>query len=181
MKYALTSDQPVKTRICVPVQTDFPCLASLRRNAAIQHLLLAYPPKTAPTDEEVWAWIERRKDSGAFFTVAEMDGAGVLSAVGFVQLHDIHRAGKYAYFGVAIDEAARGRGHAFNAVWDVMKYGRRQYGLHKVLCEVRADNSSSLRLCQKLHFERIGTLKNHYLGYDVVLLERALVVVVEAA
>lgn len=148
---------------------DFPTLALLRRDKEVQHLLLGYPPETPPDDAAVWAWIKRKSEEGCFFAVTSALGG---ATIGFVQLHDIHRVGRRASFGVAIIDVARGMGHAGAAVREVIAFGKAKWMLEKVLCEVRADNAPSLRMCAKLGFDRVGVMQSHYRGHDVVLLEK---------
>lgn len=151
---------------------DFGALAALRRDAALQDLLMGYPAADVVSDEDVTAWIRRWAECrhGCFFSVVNSAD----SAIGFVQLTNIHWKGRHAYFGVAILESARGARCGLAAVEAIVEHARSSFGARKILAEVRADNRSSHRMCREAGFVEAGILRRHYLGHDVTLYERLL-------
>lgn len=88
-----------------PLDTDFDVLAYIRRDPAIQDMLMAIPDAT--DDEAVKSWIERRRNDGAFRIVAD---ATTREALGFVQVSQIHRRNRHGYGGLALLNSARGHG-----------------------------------------------------------------------
>lgn len=161
----------MSVRLEEPTDDHFATLARIRRDRVTQDILLAYPPDAPPSDEEVGAWIERRsKDpAGRFFSVIA-DG----QCVGFVQLTDIHRKGARAFVGIALDDRYRGKGLGRSAIQEVVLLARDRLGMTKLMAEVRADNQRSVGAFAAAGFHQVGALRSHYLGQDVLLMERLL-------
>ena len=136
-------------------------------------MLLAYPDGAADADA-VAAWLARREAAGALRIVADDGGA----ALGFVQLHDIHRRGGHAMLAIALLPEARGRGVGRAALDALHDLARREFGLRKLMLEVRADNAAAIALYQAMGYRTVGTLRAHYDDgarlHDVCVMERLL-------
>jgi ribosomal-protein-alanine N-acetyltransferase len=156
--------------------SDFSVLSRLRRDNALQHLLLAYPEAKPASDAEVRRWIARRarEPGGCFLAIADSRDR----AIGFVQVNGVHRRGRFGTFGMALARGARGKGRGREALAGLMEYAHQTLHLSKLLLEVRADNASAIALFKKARFRRVGTLRAHYddgrSRHDVVLMERHL-------
>lgn len=159
-----------------PMPGDFATLTEIRRDKELQAMLLVVPETT--DDEAIAAWIQRRsQDPGGFFKVIA-HGTGE-TALGFVQVSQVHRRNRYGFGGIALLPAARGRGIGRAAMNNLLDAAARQLGLEKLLLEVRADNTTALKLYLSMEFQIVGTMKDHFRAesgrvYDVLLLERAL-------
>ncbi|MBP1858235.1 GNAT family N-acetyltransferase [Rhizobium herbae] len=159
-----------------PLDTDFGVLASLRRDPAVQSMLMAIPDAT--DDDAVRGWIDRRlRDSdGAFRVVADVRSHDPL---GFVQISQVHRRNRHGYGGLALLSQARGRGLGLAIVTLLMKLASEELGLAKLLLEVRHDNLVALKVYHAAGFRVVGTLEEHFRDrdgkvHDVLLLERRL-------
>jgi RimJ/RimL family protein N-acetyltransferase len=157
-------------------KSDFSVLAGLRRDTALQHLLLAYPEGRPSSDADIRRWIARREQEpgGCFLAIADNRGR----AVGFVQVNGVHRRGGFGMFGIALTRGARGKGRGREALAGLMDYARDMLHLNKLLLEVRADNAAAIALFKGAGFRRVGILRAHYddgrSRHDVVLMERKL-------
>jgi RimJ/RimL family protein N-acetyltransferase len=168
MRGSLTGAAAVTLR--APRPADHAMLLALRQDSRLQHLLLANPCGDAG---DVVAWLERRQQNGRLWIIADAQGQGI----GFVQLMDIHRAGRHARFGICLAAEARGAGAGRAAMTALLAESVR-LGLRKLLCEVRADNRPARALYVALGFREVGILRAHYNDgtafYDVVLMETLL-------
>jgi RimJ/RimL family protein N-acetyltransferase len=155
---------------------DFPLLFALRRDRELQSLLLTVPDGT--TDDDLEAWVDRRKSQpGEAFLVIE-DGAS-RRAVGYVQVSQVHRKNGTGYGGIVLAAHARGRGLGQSALRQLMSFSRIQLGLRKLLAEIRVDNHPSMKLHLGLGYRIVGTMEKHFVDaeghqHDVALLEHVL-------
>jgi putative acetyltransferase len=155
---------------------DLPMLFELRRDLALQALLLTVPEAT--DDASLHSWVERRqKDPGGIFRIAEDAANG--QAVGYVQIGNVHRRNRVGYAGVCLAASARGRGLGQATLAHLIDIAAGELGLVKLLSEVRADNFAALRYNLLLGFRIVGTLRKHFVdgngtAHDVLVLERLL-------
>ena len=162
------------SRLREPRESDHEELAALRLDTALQHKLMAYP--TGRGSEDIDSWIARRTDEpgGAFMVVVDDRD----QCVGYVQIFSVHRLGCYGYFGIALADAARGRGWGRGALEDLTEHARKYLGLYKLLLEVRADNAAAIRLYETAGFRTVGVLERHYddghSRHDAIIMERIL-------
>jgi RimJ/RimL family protein N-acetyltransferase len=157
-----------------PLDTDFDILASIRRDPAIQDMLMAIPDST--DDEAVKNWIERRCNDGAFRIVAD---AATQEAFGFVQVSQIHRRNRHGYGGLVLLSHARGYGRGHATVTLLTRLASDELALEKLLLEVREDNLVALKVYHAAGFRVVGTLEDHFRDRDgnahnVLLLEKLL-------
>jgi RimJ/RimL family protein N-acetyltransferase len=157
-----------------PLDTDFDVLADIRRDPAIQDMLMAIPDAT--DDQAVRSWIERRHNDGAFRIVAD---ATTQEALGFVQISQIHRRNRHGYGGLALLNRARGHGRGYATVALLTRLACEELALAKLLLEVREDNLVALKVYHAAGFRVVGTLEDHFRDRDgnahhVLLLERLL-------
>lgn len=159
-----------------PMPGDFATLAEIRRDKELQEMLLVVPETT--DDDAIVKWIRRRsEDPGGLFKVISNDSGD--AAVGFVQVSQVHRRNRYGFGGIALLPDARGRGIGRAAMNELLDAAVRELGLQKLLLEVRADNTSALKLYRSMDFQIVGNMKDHFRAesgqpYDVLLLERVL-------
>ncbi|MFN4355705.1 GNAT family N-acetyltransferase [Parvibaculum sp.] len=147
-------------------------LGSMRRDTALQHLLLAYPDTETSIDLD--HWLERRTSDpkGAFFVVADIETDKCL---GFVQLTNVHGKGRHGALGIAISRAVQGRGVGRQAVTLLLDYAKETMGLRKVELEVMYENDRAIQLYRSLGFNEVGVRREHYFNgtswHDVLLME----------
>lgn len=155
---------------------DLPLLFALRRDKALQSLLLTVPD--AVDDAALHAWIARRRaEPGGLFRMIEDTGTG--SAVGFVQVVQVHHRNRTAWLGLSLAEGARGRGLGQATLRRLLDTARHELGLHKAMAEVRVDNFPALRAHLMVGYSVVGTMHAHYRdaaghAHDVFLLEHML-------
>lgn len=165
-----SADRAVRLRPVGP--GDHAALARLRKDEALQHMLLANPP--AGGDPDVAGWVARREANGRLWAVAD---AASDACLGFVQLSEIHRKNAVAWLGIALDEGARGRG-AGRLAMTALEDEARAIGLSKLLLQVRADNAPAITLYDGLGYDRVGVMRAHYddgaRRHDVLVMEKLL-------
>jgi RimJ/RimL family protein N-acetyltransferase len=153
--------------------SDIDVLTALRRDTALWHTLLAYPPSEPPSAPEVRAWIARRmgEPDGCFLVVADNRD----QPLGFVQVMDVHRRGRLGKIGIALAAEARRKGLGGAALAQLLAYAHDTLRLRKLLLEVRADNSAAIALFSAAGFETVGVMRAHYGEgddyHDVALME----------
>lgn len=155
---------------------DLPLLFALRRDRALQSLLLTVPDGL--DDAALHGWVARRSaEPGGLFRVV-VDVASD-TAVGFAQVSQVHHRNRTGYEGLALVPDRRQRGLGQATLDRLVATAREELGLGKLLAEVRHDNFTALRAHLRVGFRIVGTLRRHFLDrdgapHDVFLLERLL-------
>ncbi|MDT3380763.1 GNAT family protein [Labrys neptuniae] len=156
-----------------PENSDFDFLASLRRDSALQALLLNVV--TSTDDDAVAGWLERRKTdpNGSFMVIAD---STTDEPIGFAQITNIHHRNRHGFIGIVIAPSAQGKGLGRVAMENLVATAKEKHRLEKILLEVRADNFAALSLYKSMNFRIVGTMLNHFRTnddiYDVVLMEK---------
>lgn len=157
-------------------ERDTECLARLRNDWALQHLLLGNPVQVADSNllTETCVWALRRHNTGFFRIVESQDG----TAVGFAQVSNIHNKNRNGWMGLALIREVRGQGIGAQTVNAIEKAAFQTLGLRKLLLEVRIDNSPAIALYTRLGWREVGCLTSHYDDgtqlHDVLIYERHL-------
>jgi len=86
--------------------------------------------------------------------------------VGGVSLHDWSRRHQRAEVGYTLARSWWGRGVAYEAVAAVCAFGFDKMGLHRIEAATIADNHRSVRLLERLGFQREGTRREYSLEDD---------------
>jgi RimJ/RimL family protein N-acetyltransferase len=106
------------------------------------------------------AWVEeqarRKLENDSYHWVIEtLEGV----PVGSISTHNCQpRCGTFSY-GIDICAEMRGRGYASEAILLVMRYYFEELRYQKVTVNIHADNPASIRLHEKLGFQREGLLR----------------------
>lgn len=88
--------------------------------------------------------------------------------VGACNLTHVERsAAQSAKLGYWIGDAYTNRGYAFGAISALIRFGFDQLRLHRIEAAVQADNAPSIRVLEKLGFQKEGTARG-YLKIDGV-------------
>jgi len=82
--------------------------------------------------------------------------------IGTVTLADIDRAHRRAGVGFALAQPAWGQGYATEAVTRLIEHAFEDLELHRLEADVDPRNAPSLRLLQRLGFQREGLLRERY-------------------
>lgn len=152
---------------------DAGCLAGIRSDRALQHLILANPEDKAAGNPllEAETWAERRQQAGLFRIIADHSG----QAIGFAQIANIHRKNRYGWLGIALEDTARGRGEGRAALEEIHQLAVAELGMRKLLLEVRADNRPAIKLYESAGYRQVGMFLAHYddgvKRHDVALYE----------
>ncbi|HKR58702.1 MAG TPA: GNAT family protein [Pyrinomonadaceae bacterium] len=120
-----------------------------------RHLDFVWPPTS---NASVHAWVEeqskRKLENDSFHWVIENHDSEI---VGSISTHDCNpRAGTFSY-GIDIAPEHHRKGCASEAIQLVMQYYFEELRYQKVTVPVHGDNESSIRLHEKLGFQREGT------------------------
>lgn len=159
----------------LPEQDDKPVLRRIRANTKLQEQLMAHPP--AKYIDDVEKWLKRRmRDKDGFIRVIANSESDL--CMGYVQVTNIHHSSRYGYMGIAVDPEKQRKGYGNDAILKLFHLAANQYGLHKLLLEVRKDNIKAINLYRANGFRRVGILRNHYLQRglwkDVIIMEKIL-------
>ncbi|QYX55681.1 GNAT family N-acetyltransferase [Roseovarius sp. SCSIO 43702] len=142
-------------------------MATLRKDVDLQKMLLG---ARDIIEEPVGEWLDRRDADGWIRSIVD----GKDSCLGYVQLSDIHRNNRTAWFGICLLPDVRGRGHGMTATMQTLEIGRKEMGLRKVSLKVRADNPAC-RLYKRIGFRLVGTQRAEYDDgktlHDVTIME----------
>lgn len=155
---------------------DMALIAELRSDLALQHMLMAHPasqPAKHPI-EDAFAWVKKREAAGFFRIVAAADH----TALGFVQIFDIHHKNRLGWISIALTPKARGAGMGAAGLTALEQAAISDLGLRKLLLQVRADNGTAISLYDRAKWRRAGCLVDHYDDgascHDVLIYEKIL-------
>jgi ribosomal-protein-alanine N-acetyltransferase len=101
---------------------------------------------------------ENDAGDGIVWAMALADGGTVIGLSGFHYWDPYHR---HAEVGYGIARAYWGQGFASEALRAVLRYGFERMDLHRVYARTIADNYESVRLLERLGFQREGTQREH--------------------
>jgi RimJ/RimL family protein N-acetyltransferase len=111
--------------------------------------------------------------TGVHLAITEAASAERLGAVGLMVTDPLSGVGELSYY---LAVGARGRGAASRAASLLAAWAEEELGLARLELHVLAGNDASLRLAERLGFEREGVLRSRELHrgarHDVVLLAR---------
>jgi ribosomal-protein-alanine N-acetyltransferase len=80
--------------------------------------------------------------------------------IGYGGLFDINREWNKAEIGYGLLQNYWGNGYAGEAVAEMVRFGRDDLGLHRIYGKVVPGNTASVRILEKLGFEKEGRLKD---------------------
>lgn len=83
-----------------------------------------------------------------------------LVPVGLIDLFDFDPQHKRAGVGILIDEKARGKGHAKEAIELMETYCFNHLDLHQTYANIGADNEASIKLFEALGYKKVGVKKD---------------------
>lgn len=163
-----------KRTVLRPVEAeDLPFLRALRNDVPTQMMLMAQPrPNPA---RRVKSWLHRFAENpdAILLLIAAARGG---KPAGFVQLAAVDPLHGTADLGICLAAAARGRGHAAEALRLVEDYATNVFNLRKILLRVLAENTRAIALYRQSGYREIGVLRQHFYqnrAYkDVVLMEK---------
>lgn len=90
--------------------------------------------------------------------------AAIVGAVGF---HDWNRRAAWAAFSYELIPAARGQGLAAEAARAALAFGFETMRLARVVAEIHAENTPSLRLAEALGFVPSGRYRRHWKNFTL--------------
>jgi RimJ/RimL family protein N-acetyltransferase len=156
-------------------EKDLVPLMELRNDVALQGDLLSTPRGSSLSATREWVTRRTLPEGALFFVIARAEDD---SAVGFIQLENVHPIHRHAHLGVALSRAARGVGHGSAAIRLLERHAHDVLGVRKVLLEVKTSNTRAVTLYERLGYERVGVLRAHfYLAgtfHDVTVMEKQL-------
>ena len=138
-----------------PEKTDFPVLAALRNDAAVQRQLMVEPRQYSPA--QMRAWIRRRTgDAKGAFWVIDRGGP-----CGFVQLTQVDRERGTADLGVCLARVVRGKGVAGEAMGLLETHAKKKLRCKTLTLRVLRVNHRAIALYRKLKY-KILEIKRRY-------------------
>ncbi len=128
--------------------------------------------------EQSWARLLRYAGSWqmlgfGFWAIEEKESGAFVGEAGFLEaMRDMTPsiAGTLET-GWVLNPAFHGKGYATEAVSAMMAWGRERFPEQRMTCIIASEHGASLRVAEKLGFERVTTTS--YLGSEVTLLECA--------
>jgi ribosomal-protein-alanine N-acetyltransferase len=106
---------------------------------------------------------ELRAGEGIVWAVALVDEETVVGLVGFHEWDRYHRRAEVGY---GLARTYWGRGIASEALRAILRFGFDEMELNRVFARTIADNHASVRLLERLGFQREGTQRAHPLEDD---------------
>lgn len=144
----------VTLRTVQPVDFDF--ILRVLNDPEIRHG--GYETYESPINE---ADIEQKLDDDTYHMFLVCRGE---TPVGSVALKDIDLKGRKAELGYWMAPDEQGGGYATEAAELCLVHAFEELGLHKVWARTVDDNQASIRVLEKLGFQREGVLENHWYG-----------------
>ncbi len=157
-----------------PEESDLRLLYALRNNVHLQMLLLTQPRANSLARVKEWLAKTANDPQSVFFVIGRVKDN--LSPVGYVQLTHMDFVHGTAELGICLDEAARGQGHAAEALRLLEQYGHDVFNIRKILLRVMASNQRAIALYKKARFRKVGLLRQHFYQrgtfHDVLIMEK---------
>src|SRR5690625_6958163 len=82
--------------------------------------------------------------------------------LGFLGLYNINYRHRHAEFAIMIHPSHQGKGYAEKASRLLIEYSFNQLNLHKLYLDVVKHNEKTIHINQKIGYETVGELKQHY-------------------
>ncbi|WP_101296487.1 GNAT family N-acetyltransferase [Halegenticoccus soli] len=109
------------------------------------------------SDGQIASYIAENDDPRAHFIPCRNG-----EPVGFIWFPQIDDVSGYGEIGYWICEEHRGSGYATEALQLAVEYGFDDRRLHKLMARVFEQNKASMRVLEKVGFQREGRLRSHY-------------------
>ncbi|MBP2833680.1 GNAT family N-acetyltransferase [Aquimarina sp. U1-2] len=129
-----------------------------RNTDAIRYFYSGHPFFINLEKEE--AWIEKIAVSDlplTSFGIEEMQSNSLIGMSFLKDINLIHRTAEFAIF--IGDDNAKGKGYAKEATLKTITFAFNNLNLHRVFLKVQEDNHSAIKLYEKCHFKKEGTLR----------------------
>ncbi len=152
-------------------ESHLPTLARWRSDGGSYRYFHEFSPISL-TAQAAWFAAQQNNPREMNFAVMTPDGA----IVGTISLVRIDRRNRRAELGRVLigEESMRGQGYGREMTFLALEYAFAHLNLHKVVCEVIAENAPARELYRKFGFEQEGVLRQHVFKagcyHDVVLL-----------
>jgi ribosomal-protein-alanine N-acetyltransferase len=142
-----------------PLLSDAPDVLVFRSDPVVQR----YNDPVMATLEEVQALIEELRaeyaaQEGLSWAVTLKESGRVVGLFGFHFWDKYHRRAEIGY---DLARAYWGQGFASEAVRAILRFGFERMNLHRVYAGTIADNHESVRLLERIGFQREGTSRQH--------------------
>ena len=158
-----------------PLPEDTECLFRLRNDVSLQIALMALP--RANSARRVDEWIEGilNDPQSLFFVIAEKP---TNRGVGFIQLRRMDFIHGTAYLGIGLEESARGKSAATQAIRLLESHAHDVFRMRKILLEVLLSNQRAIACYHKCGYTDVGVLKAQFYHagayHDVLVMEHLL-------
>ena len=163
--------KPIFDFMTFPVlMTERLTLRELRRTDAADVLVFRgdpivqkYDDPVIHTEAEALAFIDELQDEyltqqGISWAVTRSDEDVVLGAFGLHHWDPYHRRAEAGY---GLAHASWGQGIGSEALRAIVRFGSEQLDLNRIYARTIADNHESVRLLERLGFQREGTFRRH--------------------
>lgn len=158
-----------------PVPEDRDGLARLRNDESVQFNLMALPRANSARRVEEWVEGVMGDAASLFYIIAD---AATNSGVGFVQLRKMDFVHGHGELGICLDEPARGKNAAVQAIALIERHARDVFRLRKVVLYVLRDNERAIGCYRKCGYREVGVLERHFYHarayHDVLMMEHML-------
>lgn len=152
--------------------TDAAALYRLRSNPEVMKYL---DRPLAKSVGEAEAFIQRiidaaAKNEGITWAMTSTGTDGLIGTIGFWKIDQEHYRGEIGYL---MDPAFQGRGLMQEAMVEVISYGFDTMKLHSIEANVNPANVASIRLLERMRFDREAYFKENYY-YDGKFIDSAI-------
>lgn len=96
-----------------------------------------------------------------YFSLIEKETKKVIGMCGFVRHYAAHFRAEFGY--ALFNDSSKNKGFMSEVSQLIINYGLEQMDLHRIEAMVGTENIPSLKIIEKLGFEKEGVMKQHYL------------------
>ena len=158
-----------------PLPEDQNFLFRLRNDVPLQTALMTLPRANSSRRVEEWVEGVLNDPQSLFFIVAEAHGN---QGAGFIQLRRMDFVHGTGELGICLDESARGKDYATQAIGLLETHAHEVFRIRKVVLQVLASNQRAIACYKKCGYAPVGVLQMHFYHgqkyHDVLIMEHLL-------
>ncbi len=122
----------------------------------VRKTITARYPTNTKQEKEFFEDVASKREEGVHLIIAREK-----KRIGMISLFDINRDEGRAEIGIWVTPSKQARGHGTKACELITDYGFRELRLHRIYARVLENNPASLKMFEKLGFEKEGALRDH--------------------
>jgi len=137
----------------------------IRSNPKVMEFMDSLTHKSLSDSEEMISLMldSFMNETGINWAIENKFNGKMIGYIGFWRIIPEHVRAELGY---ALKPHVWGKGYMKEAVWEALRFGFEQLGLHSVEANVNPDNLASARMLKSLGFKKEGHFKENYLFDD---------------